>query len=79
MAVIYIVEDDENIQEIETVALKSTGHEVLAFGNAKGFYEKIQETLPNLVILDVMLPDENGNEIIKKLRSHAKTDRKSVV
>ncbi len=73
MALIYIVEDDESIQEIETVALKSSGHQVLAFGNAGDFYKKMQERIPNLVVLDVMLPDETGNEIMKKLRSRAET------
>lgn len=79
MALIYIVEDDENIQEIETVALKSSGHEVLAFGNAKGFYEKINTLLPDLIVLDIMLPDESGNEIIKKLRGHAETKKIPVI
>ncbi len=73
MALIYIVEDDEGIQEIESVALKSSGHDVFAFGNAKDFYDKLREILPDLIVLDVMLPDENGNEIIKKLRSQAET------
>lgn len=73
MALIYIVEDDESIQEIESVALKSSGHEVLTFGNAKDFYNKLQEILPDLIVLDVMLPDESGNEIIKKFRSQAET------
>lgn len=73
MALIYIVEDDESIQEIEAVALKSSGHEVLAFCSAKEFYKKMQEILPDLVVLDIMLPDENGNEIIKNLRKNAET------
>lgn len=73
MALIYIVEDDESIQEIEMVALKSNGHEVITFGNAKDFYKRMQEILPELIVLDVMLPDENGNDIIKKLRSQAET------
>lgn len=79
MALIYIVEDDENIQEIEAVALKSSGHEVLAFGNAKDFYNKLQDILPDLIVLDIMLPDENGNEIVKKLRSSAETKRIPVI
>lgn len=73
MALIYIVEDDESIQEIEEVALKSSGHEVLAFTNAKDFYQKMQGLLPDLIVLDVMLPDENGNDIVKKLRAQAET------
>ena len=79
MALIYVVEDDESIQEIETVALKSSGHDVLTFGNAKDFYKKIMEIIPDLVVLDVMLPDENGNEIIKKLRGQAETRRIPVI
>lgn len=79
MALIYVVEDDENIQEIEAVALKSSGHEVLTFGNAKAFYNKIQEILPDLVVLDVMLPDENGNEVVVKLRADAETKRIPVI
>lgn len=74
MALIYIVEDDESIQEIECVALKSSGHEVLAFSNAKDFYNKLQDILPDLVVLDVMLPDgDNGNDIVKRLRNEAIT------
>ncbi len=79
MALIYVVEDDENIQEIEAVALKSSGHEVLTFGNAKTFYNKLQVVLPDLVVLDVMLPDENGNEIIKKLRKNVETKKIPVI
>lgn len=73
MALIYVVEDDENIQEIESVALKSSGHEVLTFGNARDFFNKIKEARPDLVVLDVMLPDENGNDIVKKLRNQVGT------
>lgn len=79
MALIYIVEDDESIQEIEAVALKSAGHEVLTFGSAKSFFSKLEDILPDLVLLDVMLPDENGNEIIKKLRVRGETKKLPVI
>lgn len=79
MSLIYIVEDDENIKEIETVALKSSGHDVLAFGNAKDFYNKIEKILPDLVVLDIMLPDENGNEIVRKLRSRTETKKIPII
>ncbi|MBQ5851078.1 MAG: response regulator transcription factor [Lachnospiraceae bacterium] len=79
MALIYIVEDDENIREIETIALKNSGHEVIAFENAKSFYKRIDELLPDLLILDVMLPDENGNEIVGKLRNKTVTKRLPII
>lgn len=79
MALIYVVEDDENIQEIETVALKSSGHEVVGFSSAKAFYNQLQDSLPDLIVLDIMLPDENGNEIIKKLRARADTKKIPVI
>lgn len=79
MALIYVVEDDESIQEIETVALRSSGHEVLAFGNARDFYAKIKDKVPDLVLLDIMLPDENGNEIVKKLRGQIETKKIPVI
>ena len=68
MAVIYVVEDDTNIQEIESIALKNSGHKVYTFDNAAQFYKKIKEKVPDLAILDVMLPDEDGYEIVKKIR-----------
>ena len=60
MALIYIVEDDESIREIETIALKNSNYMVKAFGRASDFYRGLEEILPDLVLLDVMLPDENG-------------------
>ena len=73
MALIYIVEDDSNIREIETIALQNSGYEVEAFENAASFYERIETTIPKLIILDVMLPDESGYEIVKHLRSRSAT------
>ena len=64
MALIYIVEDDEGIREIEEFALKNAGHKVVGFENAKNFYKQLEAVIPDLVLLDVMLPDENGNEIM---------------
>lgn len=73
MSVIYVVEDDKNIREIETFALKNVGYEVEGFECAADFYEKLKVKLPDLVLLDVMLPDEDGLEIVKKLREGANT------
>ncbi len=79
MALIYIVEDDENIREIEMFALKNAGYEVMGFGCAADFFARVQERLPSLVLLDVMLPDEDGLLVVEKLRAHAKTRRVPVI
>ena len=79
MALIYIVEDDEGIREIEEFALKNAGHKVVGFENAKNFYKQLEAVIPDLVLLDVMLPDENGNEIVRKLRSNSDTKRLPVI
>ncbi len=71
MAVVYIVEDDKNILEIETFALKNAGFEVEGFECAKDFYQGLNEKLPALILLDIMLPDEDGLEIVKRLRSRS--------
>jgi len=73
MALIYVVEDDKNISEIESFALKNVGYEVVEFSNAKDFYRALEKKVPDLFLLDIMLPDEDGLSIIKKLKSDPKT------
>lgn len=73
MALIYIVEDDESIREIETIALKNSNYIVSAFENAKEFYKTLDELVPDLILLDVMLPDESGYDIVRKLRKRPAT------
>ena len=75
MALIYIVEDDTNIREIESFALKNSGYQIQDFSCAKEFYRAVKEKKPDLVILDIMLPDEDGMEILQKLRKNAETKR----
>ena len=79
MALIYVVEDDESIREIETIALKNSGYEVCAFENSASFYKKIDELLPDLLLLDIMLPDSDGNTIVKKLRSTPQTKKLPII
>ena len=73
MATIYIVEDDQNIREIETFALRNSSYTVIDFECAKDFYKKLDEKVPNLIILDIMLPDEDGLSIVQRLRKRAET------
>ncbi len=73
MALIYVVEDDKSIQEIETFALAGVGYRTAGFDCAADFYSALEEEMPDLVLLDVMLPDEDGLSIVQKLRSRKET------
>lgn len=73
MALIYIVEDDKNIQEIESYALKGSGYQVCAFDDGSGLDEALREVIPDLLLLDIMLPGEDGLSILKRLRANAAT------
>lgn len=79
MALIYVVEDDDNIREIETIALKNSNYLVKAFARATDFYRALSDILPDLVLMDVMLPDENGCDIVRRLRSQSATKRLPVI
>ena len=68
MSLIYIVEDDSSIREIEMIALRNSGHQVYGIETGEEFFRKTLETIPDLVILDVLLPDESGYDIVKKIR-----------
>lgn len=79
MSLIYVVEDDLNIQEIEMFALKNSGYRVEGFGNAKDFFAKLSEKTPDLILLDVMLPDLDGLSILKKVRTVPDTKKIPVI
>ena len=68
MALIYIVEDDINIREIERYALKNSGFEVEEFDNGKDFFQRVSEQAPSLMLLDIMLPGMDGYEVCKQIR-----------
>ena len=73
MNTIYCVEDDSNIRELIEYTLSSTGFAVEGFECAKDFFEKIKTKLPDLILLDIMLPDKDGMEILSILRNDPKT------
>jgi len=79
MALIYIVEDDKNIREIEAFALRNSGYQIRDFECAAQFYAKMEEKLPNLILLDVMLPDEDGLNIVKRIRSNPESRKIPVI
>ena len=66
---IYIVEDDSSIRELEQYALQSNGYETTGCEDAASFWAALRSGRPDLVILDVMLPDEDGYQILAKLRA----------
>lgn len=79
MALIYVVEDDKNISEIESFALKNAGHHVVECASAKEFHKQVRERIPDLVLLDIMLPDEDGLSILTKIRGVPETRRIPVI
>ena len=79
MALIYIIADDDNIREIEAFALMNAGHKAIGFSCARDFYKKLEDVIPDLCLVDIMLPDENGNDIVRKLRRNPDTKHLPVI
>ena len=73
MALVYIVEDDADIREMEAYALDSAGLSVESFSESAAFFRAVAKQLPDLVLLDVMLPGEDGMAVLKRLRGEAST------
>ena len=69
MKKIFCVEDDLNIRELISYALSSSGFEVCGFENSMDFSEGLKKDNPDLILLDIMLPDKDGTEILKELKS----------
>lgn len=76
---IYSVEDDDNIREMLQFSLQSFGFEVKTFRDAESMLTQLEQTLPHLVILDLMLPKKSGTETLQWLRIHHKTANIPVV
>lgn len=76
---IWCVEDDNSIRDIEVYTLSQTGFEAEGFPDGEAFFSAMKSSKPDLVILDVMLPGEDGVEILKHLRSGADTSSIPVI
>ena len=76
---IYIVEDDAEIRELEVYALKSRGFESKAFESGKALDEEVKDMVPDLFILDIMLPGEDGLSILKRLRTQENTKNVPII
>ena len=70
---IFCVEDDDNIRELVIYTLETTGLEARGFADGTAFMEALAFDTPELVLLDIMLPGEDGLEILKKLKNSSKT------
>ena len=76
---IWCVEDDASIRDIEIYTLQSTGFEAQGFTDSAAFWEALKTAKPELILLDIMLPEQDGVEILQKLRSNADTCRIPVI
>ncbi len=73
MPLIYCVEDDDGIRELITCVLKSGNYDVKVFECAAPFNETIKKKVPDLILLDIMLPDEDGMSILRRLKANKDT------
>ena len=71
---VYSVEDDKDISRLINIALSKQGYSVKSFYDGKSFYEALKESIPNMILLDMMLPDISGTDILKDLRSKKEFD-----
>ena len=79
MGKIYILEDDKNISEIEQFALKNAGYEVSTFATASDFENALTKEHPDLIIMDIMLPDRDGLSVLKDVRAEQSTAKLPVI
>ena len=66
---IYCIEDDSAIRDLMMYTLRTAGFDARGFGSSAGLYEALKSGLPQLILLDLMLPGEDGIAILKKLKS----------
>ena len=76
---IYVVEDDASIRELVTYTLGSQGMEAEGFMLPSQFWKAMERMKPDLILLDIMLPEEDGLTILKKLRADRETERLPVI
>ena len=76
---IYLLEDDDSIRDLVIYTLQSQGMEAKGFPRPSAFWEAMAERIPSLVLLDIMLPEEDGISVLKQLRSSARTCRLPVI
>ena len=70
---IFCIEDEESIRDLMIYTLNGAGFDAKGFSDGKGFFEALQQERPRLILLDIMLPGEDGISILKRLRSKEET------
>ena len=70
---IYCVEDEASIRELVVYTLHATGYEARGFADGKAFWTALEKELPELILLDIMLPGEDGLQILKRIRTNSRT------
>lgn len=70
---IYCVEDEASIRELVVYTLHATGYEAQGFADGKAFWAALEQELPELILLDIMLPGEDGLQILKRIRTNSRT------
>ena len=76
---IYCVEDDSSIRELVLYALQNRGFEAKGFADSSELYPELLHNPPELVLLDIMLPGEDGIAILKKMKQNAQTRKVPVI
>ena len=76
---IYVLEDDDSIRKLVVYALESQGYQAEGFPAPSDFWEALKQSLPELVLLDIMLPQEDGLSVLSKLRKAEQTAKLPVI
>ena len=76
---IYIVEDDKNIRELVVYTLNNSGYKAQGFEKPSQFYKTLEQKKPSLILLDIMLPEEDGLKVLKTLRQSSVTSKIPVI
>jgi two-component system alkaline phosphatase synthesis response regulator PhoP len=76
---IYLLEDEDNIRELVVYTLRNTGFDTAGFSNSLDFWKEIADRTPHLILLDIMLPGEDGLTVLKRLRANPLTAKLPVI
>ena len=79
MSLIYVLEDDNSIRELVVYTLNHSSHEARGFGAPGEFWAAMEKSAPDLLLLDIMLPEQDGIEILKQLRAESATRKLPVI